>query len=393
MNKKIILDITSLSDQYKNRGIGTYTYNLVHNLVKNKEYDWCLLGFNDQKDKFKGKNIYFNSLGDVRLSTPLNLLFFKKQYLALIRKIKPDIFFAPHIERGLPIKTCTTVVTVPDITPFLTNNYSTRGILINYLKGLFYKYNLNRAKKADLIITISNFSKSILVKNGFDKEKVRVAYLGLSENFDISSLKRVKNRLSILKKYCIQKPYLLYYGGLEQNKNVDKVLLAFRNIRKSLKIDLVIVDKNLYKDGEEIVALSSDAGNIKDIIESNSLQEFIILPSFINWEDLPVVLKESEAFVHLSSFEGFGLAVLEAMSAGTPVVAANRSCYPEVLEDGAVLVDPDNIEEVTKSIIKIIKDERFRRELSKEAVKQAGEYSWKKCSDLTTKYFTEIVNN
>ena len=393
MNKKIILDITSLSDQYKNRGIGTYTYNLVHNLVKNKEYDWCLLGFNDQKDKFKGKNIYFNSLGDVRLSTPLNLLFFKKQYLALIRKIKPDIFFAPHIERGLPVDICTTVVTVPDITPYITNKYSTRGILINYLKGLFYKYNLNRAKRADLIITISNFSESILVKNGFDKQKIRVAYLGLSKDFDIGSLKRIKNGLDILEKYNLKKPYLLYYGGLEQNKNVDKILLAFKNIRRSLKTDLVIVDKKLHKEGEKIIALSTDAKRIKDIIESNSLSEYVQLPKFIENRDLPIVLKESQVFVHLSSFEGFGLAVLEAMSVGTPVVAANRSCYPEIFKNGAVLVDTDNIKEIADNIIKIIKDEGFRRELSERALKQADEYSWKKCSDLTIKYFNEVANN
>lgn len=390
--KKIAIDITALSDQYKNRGIGTYAFNIIRKLIQNKHFEWHLIGFDDVKERFKNNDIYFHSLGQVRASTPQNLLLFSTKYVYIIKQIEADLYFAPHFERGLPLGICKTVVTVHDVSPYLFNKYSSKGSIVNFLKGFFYKYNLRRAKRADLIFTGSNFIKGELIKVGFDKEKINVAYLGLSESFDVSVLKKVGNRDKILQKYGIRRPYLLYYGGLEPNKNVYKLIKAFAVVRqKNDRIKLVLTDKALYREKEELIAESIDALKVKKLIKKLGVADDLILPKFIDWKDLPIVHAEAQAFIHLSSYEGFGLACIEAMAAGCPVIAADRSCYPEVLGDAALLVDPDNIEIVARNILEVVSDEKLRGELSLKGKRQANKYSWEKCASETLKVFKKLL--
>jgi glycosyltransferase involved in cell wall biosynthesis len=391
--KKVAIDITTLSDQYKDRGIGVYTYNLVSHLIKDKSFDWHLIGFRDSLNRFKADGVKFYSLGEVRLSTPRNIIFFKKGYLPIIKQIRPDLYFAPHFERGLPIGICKTVVTVHDVSPYLFNKYSMKGPIVNFLKGLFYRYNLSRAKQADQIITISNFIKGEIAKVGFDESKIKVSYLALSKNFDLGVLDQIRNRGKVLRKYKIAKPYILYYGGLESNKNVNQLLKAFLLLREKKDIRLVLRDKNLYKMGSRVYTKSAEAGKIARLINNLKISDLVLLPKFIEWKDLPILCGEAEVFVHLSSYEGFGLAVLEAMSAGCPVIIANRSCYPEVFGDAAILVDPDDTKEVAAKILEVIEDKELQKELIQKGLKRVKRYSWDKAAEGTLEVFKSLIAN
>ncbi|MBN2015323.1 glycosyltransferase family 4 protein [Candidatus Dojkabacteria bacterium] len=389
--KKIAIDATTLSDQYKGRGIGTYSKNLIEELIKNRDYEWNIIGFEDVKPQFKKKNINFFSLGEVKLSTPANILFFTNRMRPLIKQINPDLYFAPHFERGLPLGQCKVGVAVHDVSPYLYNKYSEKGEIINFLKGLFYKYNLHNAKKADIIITISEFIKSELVKVGFNHEKILVTALALSKDFDVEAIRTNRDHGKTLRKYSVKKPYLFYYGGLEPNKNVSKLLYAFNLVRKEKEVNLIILDKALYFRGSEIVAETSPALKVKKLIESLNIRRFVILPRFVEWEDLPILHNEALAFVHLSAYEGFGLAVLEALAAGCPVIAADRSCYPEVFGDAALLVDPDNIDLVADSILRVINDKELQRELAEKGREQATKYSWEECGRKTLEAFERTL--
>lgn len=389
--KKVAIDITTLSDQYKDRGIGVYTYNLVNHLIRNKEFEWHLIGFNDVRNRFKTENIFFHSLGSAKLSTPRNLIFFRRKFIPIIKQIETDLYFAPYFERGLPIGLCKTAVTVHDVSPYVFKKYSRKGVTINFLKGLFYRYNVNKAKKADLIITISNFIKDELIKVGFKKEKLKVAYLALSKAFDLTVLKKDKDRSQILAKYGIAKPYILYYGGLESNKNVDHLLKTFSRVKEKRDVKLVLRDNNLYKKGSKVITVSVEAGNIAKLINDPAICDSVILPRFIEWKNLPIVCAEAEVFVHLSAYEGFGLAVLEAMSSGCPVIIANRSCYPEVFGDAAILVDPDNEGEVSEKILEVIRNKELRKELIQKGLKRVRRYSWEKCARETLEAFRKVI--
>lgn len=388
--RNIIIDSTALSDQYKSRGIGTYAKNIIKYLVKRTDFNWHVIGFSDIEKQFSGKNVNFYSLGNPRLSNPANVFFFRNKIVPLVQSIRPELYFAPHFERGLPIGICKVAVMMHDVSPLIFSSYSSKGRLINFLKGIFYKYNIGKAKKADIILTNSNYTKNDLVKYGFDEAKIVVTYLALSDEFDLSVLSTVKDRTGVLRRYNIKKPYLFYYGGLEENKNTHNLLKVLALLRKSREIQLVLLDKGLYREDGKVVALTSNAMLIKKQAETLNLIDSLILPKYISWEDLPIIHAEAKAFVHLSSYEGFGLAVLEAMAAGSPVIAANRSCYPEVLGNAAILVDPDDIDEVKNAVQKLDENE-FRYNIIQKGKSRSERYNWQSCADLTLKAFKDLL--
>lgn len=398
---KIAIDITFLKDQYGGRGIGRYGQNVVSKLIKDSSHEWYLLGFGEERDNLKlldtkrSENIIFYSLGKRNSSNYLNPLRFKFKFLPIIKKIKPDIFFAAHIERGLPIGKTKVAVAVHDIIPYVTNKYSNKGTLINYLKKKFYIRNLEQAKKADIVITDSEFSRNELVeKGGFDEEKIVVTPLSVSDNFLNYELpdeeKDIKRTLIT---YRITKPYIMYYGGLEPNKNAETLISAFEKISQRYPDLKLVIIGGEFKLGWDNKAhpLTKSAISFLDKVRRLKLEHKVQFAGRVDERHLPTILKCAEAFVHLSEYEGFGISVLEASAIGTPVIAANRSSYPEVLGDSAILVEPKDSKAIASAISKIIDKKDVAKEMSKKGKTRARQFSWEKTAELTLQAFEKSV--
>jgi len=92
---------------------------------------------------------------------------------------------------------------------------------------------------------------------------------------------------------------------------------------------------------------------------------------------------------YLSSYEGFGLPVLEAMAAGCPVLSSNRSSLPEVVGDAGILVDPFNIEEVTNKMYELLTNKNLREECIEKGLIRAKEFSW----ENVARRFIKIYGN
>ncbi len=398
---KIGIDVTFLFDQYAHRGIGTYAREVVSRMILSTEHEWVLFGFKDLKSNLKelenkgAKNISFVSLGKSRKSTIVNPLFFNLSFKHKVKKANLDIFFAPHFERGLPRNITKTAVMVHDAIPFLTNSYSQKNALTNFIKGIFYRRNLNIAKKVDLILTNSEFTKTELVKKvGFPQDKISVTPLAVSPEFkkeNIHSDTRSLRRILVM--YKITQPYILYYGGLEENKNSELLLQAFSKVTsKHPDLKLVIAGKEfkLGWDGKPKPTTSS-AEKLLDLLSDLKLQHKVIFTGEIKQIHLPVVLHNASCFVSLSGYEGFGLSVLEAISSGVPVVASDKSSYPEVLGKGALLVDPKNTDLVADKIKQVLQDDGLRQRLVRAGQLQANTFSWEKTASLTTQNIENTV--
>lgn len=387
--KKILIDATALSDQYKTRGIGTYARKIIEYVTSDRSIDWHLLTFSDIDDAIAAS---VHNLGHIRLSSPRNIFFFRRTMLPIIKKINPDLYFAPHFERGLPVKNYSTAVVLHDLFPLMHHSYSARNSFFNSLKGMFYRYNLSRSKNADLVITHANFTKIQLAKIGFDEKKVRVIYLGPGLEYNSFGEKSVAEKKQIEEKYDLSDSFIMYYGGLEKNKNVDKLITAFANASKQNELKLLISDKALYFDGDEIVAEHENAKRIRDLIISMNLSKRVILPRFIESEDMITVFEKAFCFVHLSGYEGFGFSVVEAMYSGCPVIAANSSCYPEIVGDAAILVDPYDTDEVATKILGFVTNSKRRRDAIKRGQKRAKNFSWEKTGKETLDAFKSIIS-
>ncbi|MBN1915907.1 glycosyltransferase [Candidatus Dojkabacteria bacterium] len=400
---KIAIDITFLKDQYSGRGIGRYGLNITSGLVKIPNHEWHLLGFDDEKSNLrllktrKGDKIVFHSLGKTRPSNVFNSLFFSLKYLPIIKKVKPDLYFATHMERGLPIGKTRVAVVVHDIVPLVTNKYSSKGGIFNSLKGDFYRNNLIRAREADLIITISEFSKNELVnKGGFDPKKIVVTPLAVSENFfNDASTEEEKDKKRTLMTYRITRPYFLYYGGLEPNKNIETLISSFQRIsQRHPDLKLVIVS-NEFKLGWDNKAhpQTKTASLLFEKIKKLQLEHRVHFPGRIDEKHMTTLLQNAEAFVHLSEYEGFGLSVLEALAAGAPVIAANKTSYPEVLGDAAILVEPKNEKQISLAMNRILIEQGLRKEMRKKGLARAKQFSWTKTTEMTVSSFENLYSS
>ena len=103
--------------------------------------------------------------------------------------------------------------------------------------------------------------------------------------------------------------------------------------------------------------------------------------------DKPALYALSELFIYPSFYEGFGFPVLEAMAMGTPVITSNRSSLPEIAENGALLVNPNQVEKIADGIKTILNNPKIKECLIAKGLKQAEKFSWEK----TAREWTEIT--
>src|SRR5262249_12734415 len=97
---------------------------------------------------------------------------------------------------------------------------------------------------------------------------------------------------------------------------------------------------------------------------------------FVPYPILRVFYQSAALFAFPSLYEGFGLPPLEAMANRTPVIASNTSSLPEVLDDAALLVNPENVFDIARGMKTILFDDLLRQKLIQKGVEQVGKFSW-----------------
>ncbi|MBI5417931.1 glycosyltransferase family 4 protein [Candidatus Poribacteria bacterium] len=353
-------------------GPRTYTIGLIKALAEidnNNKY----IVFTDKKDPFlKIENI---ELVNVNLPFTNALPYWDQIKLPLsINDKKIDIFH--HTKNVMPefIK-CKSVVTIHDMAIFLFPKTFT------FAPRTYYHYYIMRAiQKADLILTVSeNSKKDIINLSKIKEDKVKVVPNGVSEIYkkidDIEKLKKLRLALDL------PEHMILYVGTIQPRKNVDILIRAFNNLKKSKKIPhkLVIVGRRGWMVNE-----------IDSLIDELDLKSEIKFIRSIQETELPIYYNLAEIFAYPSSYEGFGLTPLEAMACGAPVITSNVSSLPEVTGDAAVLIEPRNIEALTDALNTLITDSKLREELSQKGLQRSKQFSWKSSAKLTLEIYKKL---
>jgi len=237
------------------------------------------------------------------------------------------------------------------------------------------------ARRANRIIAVSQTTKNDLIQRyKVVPEKVSIVYEASDPKFrpieDKNLLKMVKE------KYQLKDKFIFYLGSLFARRNIPRLLEAFQRVIDEFgEVQLLIV-------GEDRAYPSQD---IPRLVSQLALNEKVIWFEYVSEDDLPLLYNAAELFVYPSSYEGFGLPVLEAMASGRPVVTSNLSCLPEITGKAALLVDPTNPEEMAEAMVKILKDEKLMERLSQEGLKRAESFSWRRTAEETLKVFEEVA--
>jgi alpha-1,3-rhamnosyl/mannosyltransferase len=106
--------------------------------------------------------------------------------------------------------------------------------------------------------------------------------------------------------------------------------------------------------------------------------------------DLPPLVAGANALVYPSFYEGFGLPVAQAMAAGTPVITSNRSCLPEIVAGGGLLIDPNSVDDLSDAIERLHMSSTLGAELSKQARVRARSFRWSDSAVESLKFFHEM---
>jgi glycosyltransferase involved in cell wall biosynthesis len=250
------------------------------------------------------------------------------------------------------------------------------------------------AKKADKIMADSFSTKEDLVNiYKIDPAKIKVVYLGVSKDFkpikkDNPQLKRVRKKYSLpASPSGGPKPFILYFGTIEPRKNLILLIKAFEALKE--KTIWKGFEGDVFSDLKLVIA-GAKGWLYKDIfkeVENSKYKKDIIFTGFVDDKDKPHLYNLANLFVYPSFFEGFGFPPLEAMACGVPTIVSNASSLPEIVGDGAVMIDPYNVDELAFAIRKVLEDKDLRENLIKKGLKQAKKFSWDKTAQEVLEVF------
>ena len=215
---------------------------------------------------------------------------------------------------------------------------------------IIYRHKTESAcRNADSVISVSEQTKLDLMEYlSVPEKKIKVIHQGCSESFFREpTSEKMEN---VKAKYKLPSSYLLSVGTIEERKNLVVLIKALRNVRD---IPLFVIGKKT----KYILNVLSEIKKLK-------LEDRVFFTENVDSEDLPFIYRSAEVFVYPSLFEGFGIPVIEALASGTPVITSRGSCFPEAGGPGSVYVNPEDPEELSSVLNKILFSAEIKKKMS-----------------------------
>jgi glycosyltransferase involved in cell wall biosynthesis len=176
----------------------------------------------------------------------------------------------------------------------------------------------------------------------------------------------------VLDRYSIHYPFILYAGTIRPQKNIPRLIEAFAVLRSDLERIEKYSDLRLIIIGDELSRYPA----MRRAVAETRMEPLVRFLGFVPLETLRVFYRAAALFAFPSLYEGFGLAPLEAMACGTPVVASDIPSLVEAVGEAAELVSPDNVFDIARGLREVLLDENRRRALSAAGIEQAQRFHW-----------------
>ena len=189
-----------------------------------------------------------------------------------------------------------------------------------------------------------------------------------------------EDRISEVKeRYAIGTPYVFSLLSREARKNHQVLLEAFRSFNKRERSHALVIGGDI-------------PSSIRKGIMSTGETDQILITGYIPEADLPYLYTGADAFVFPSLAEGFGLPVLEAMSLGVPVIAADIGAIKEVAGESALFFDPREPEDLVRCLKKVLPDPAVRQDLGTRGLERSTQFSWQKAARTTIALYQELYD-
>ncbi|HEY4330415.1 MAG TPA: glycosyltransferase family 1 protein [Phycisphaerae bacterium] len=287
-----------------------------------------------------------------------------------IGRIKPDIYhsFTPDVPR---VSTCAVVPTLHDLSfeldPVVSRTPAGRALHRAAVRGI---------KWASRVVAVSSQTKyDIASVYRFAPERIDVVYNGIDAAFRPAPATAIPTPKPVHLRNDILRPYLLSVGADIPRRNYARMLAAMQIVWKTqdgARIKWVLAGRAEWKESE-IYAAAKRAGVLERV-------RFVFAPDNTELADL---YRGASQTVCASSFEGFGLSVLESMACGTAVACSDMRSLREVAEEAAVYFPHDDAEAMGQAIAGLLEDAEYRRQLKYRGIYRASLFTWETAAQLT----------
>lgn len=360
---------------YNGSGIGTYTENLVKNLLNiDKKNSYQIFWSGDGYKEYEKENTNL-----VMCSKKYQSFFQESFFPENLKKEEINLYHVPQNGIGLNKNIlCPKIVTIHDLIPYIMPETVGRGYLLKFLKEMPEIIEASQG-----IVTVSEYSKEDILRFfPIDGDRIKVTPLAADKKY--TPLNKEECKRLIKDKYAVDKPFVLYIGGFSNRKNVYNLITSFAHVVKQMDKEFNLVIVGSYRDeSQELVKL----------VDSLNMNKYIKFTGFAPDEDLPLYYNACECFAYPSLYEGFGLPPLEAMSCGAPVISSNTTSIPEVVGQCGILIDPYSELELTRALELMLGSEALRHELGALGLARSREFSWKKTAEKTLDFYEKIYND
>jgi glycosyltransferase involved in cell wall biosynthesis len=367
---------TRLLIKSKLEGIGWFTYESLKRMVaSHPEHEFFFIFDRDFDVEFIfSENVTPVVIGPQARHPVLFYIWFEFSIPAVLKKIKADLFISP--DAYLSIKT-----KVPTLLVIHDLNFEHYPEMVPFLARKHYQYFTPKfAAKADRIATVSNFSKSDIIKQYYvSPEKIDVVYNGANEIFHPVN-EEIKNKTK--EQFSAGCEYFVFIGALNPRKNLVNLFKAFDIFKAKVPSNtkLLVVGEKMWWNKE-----------IKATFEKMKFQDEVVFTGRLNPETLKNVIGSAIALTYVSYFEGFGIPIIEAFRMGTPVITSSVTSMPEIANDAAILVDPFNAQQIANAMAEIISNNNLRESLIEKGKIRSQLFSWDKTAENLWKSLEKII--
>lgn len=291
-------------------------------------------------------------------------LFFEISVQLFLKRNRIDLYLSP--DGMMPLHPAVPTLTVIHDLNFEHASDNLRKSHQWYMLHYFPRF----ARNATRIATVSKYSKQDIAQTySIDPSKIDVVYDGAHNNY------RPHNdaeKMATRHRFTDGNPYIIFISTILKRKNLTNLLKAFDQVKQTdtsgLKM-VVVGDRVWWQD--ELSEAYNHMQHKADVLMIGRAEP----------NDLSALLSAAEMLVYPSFFEGFGIPILEAMYAETPVIASQTTSMPEVGGDAALYIDPHNVDNIAQAILRM-KDKALQQEYITKGRIQRTKYSWDITADL-----------
>ena len=246
----------------------------------------------------------------------------------------------------------------------------------------------NACINSNKIIAISEQTKKDIIDfYNINENKIEVCYQSCNDIFRQEISEAEKKRIKEI--YQLPDKFFLTVGSIIERKNLLTIVQALQQLKSEINIPLVVIGNGgSYK---EIVKNHISKNNLQnDVIFLSEKEAVKNLATYKNSVDFPAIYQQAIAMIYPSTFEGFGIPVLEALCSKLPVITSNVSCLPEAGGDAALLIDPFSVNEMASAMQKVFFDNIFAAEMKTKGLLYAKKFSQEKTATAVMNVYKNL---